>query len=229
MNESEVNRQIEQMVMFIKQEAEEKANEIRMSAEEEFNLEKLNLLETEKQRIRKEYERKEAQVEANKKIEASKQHNEQRLKVLGTKQRLIKDVFQAAKDALKNAAAGSGYAELVSDLLVQAMYKLQEPSQIVQCREADVKVIEACVPKAQEKYKNVYGTDAPQLTIDRKHFLPAAAESQEQEDDPDAPTCLGGVVVTSISGRIVVDNTLDARLKIVEEKQLPAIRAQLFD
>ena len=30
----QVNRQIEQMVMFIKQEAEEKANEIRMSAEE---------------------------------------------------------------------------------------------------------------------------------------------------------------------------------------------------
>lgn len=36
----------------------------------EFNLEKLNLLETEKQRIRKEYERKEAQVEANKKMYA---------------------------------------------------------------------------------------------------------------------------------------------------------------
>lgn len=36
-------------------------------------------------------------------------------------------------------------------------------------------------------------------------------------------------MVTSISGRIVVENTLDARLKIVEEKQLPAIRAQLFD
>lgn len=35
---------------------------------QEFNLEKLNLLETEKQRIRKEYERKEAQVEANKKM-----------------------------------------------------------------------------------------------------------------------------------------------------------------
>jgi hypothetical protein len=35
---------------------------------QEFNLEKLHLLETEKQRIRKEYERKEAQVEAQKKM-----------------------------------------------------------------------------------------------------------------------------------------------------------------
>lgn len=68
------------------------------------------------------------------------------------------------------------------------MYKLQEPSQIVQCREVDLKVIESCVPKAQEKYKAVYGSEAPQLTIDRKHFLPSAAETQEEEDDPDAPT-----------------------------------------
>lgn len=35
---------------------------------QEFNLEKLNLLESEKQRIRKEFERKEAQVESSKKM-----------------------------------------------------------------------------------------------------------------------------------------------------------------
>jgi V-type H+-transporting ATPase subunit E len=40
---------------------------------------------------------------------------------------------------------------------------------------------------------------------------------------------MGGVVVTSLDGRIVVNNTVDARLKIVESEQLPAIRAALFD
>jgi V-type H+-transporting ATPase subunit E len=39
---------------------------------------------------------------------------------------------------------------------------------------------------------------------------------------------MGGVVVTSTDGRIVVNNTLDARLRIVKEEQLPAIRAKLF-
>lgn len=68
MNEQEVDRQINQMVQFIKQEAEEKANEIRVAAEEEFNIEKLQMVETEKQRIRKEYERKESQVEVKKKM-----------------------------------------------------------------------------------------------------------------------------------------------------------------
>jgi V-type H+-transporting ATPase subunit E len=91
----QVERQIEQMVRFIKQEAEEKANEIKVSAEEvsqlgctgtlgrpcehmashtplhvsqEFNLEKLQLLEQEKAKIRKEYERRESQVEVKKKM-----------------------------------------------------------------------------------------------------------------------------------------------------------------
>ena len=87
------------MVSFIKQEAEEKANEISVSAEEvwaldhlksqmplsdctslangdhplllaqqDFNIEKLQLLESEKAKIRKEYERREGQIEVKKKM-----------------------------------------------------------------------------------------------------------------------------------------------------------------
>lgn len=70
----------------------------------------------------------------------------------------------------------------------QAMRKLQEPSQIVQCRQADVSVVESAMPKAQQRYKATYKQDAPQLTLDRKHFLPKAAASQEEDDDPDHPT-----------------------------------------
>lgn len=102
MNDSDVSRQIQQMVRFIRQEAEEKANEISVSAEEvknifdfidtliynffrwvrvkssfyklnfvilqEFNIEKLQLVEAEKKKIRQEYERKQKQVEIRKKM-----------------------------------------------------------------------------------------------------------------------------------------------------------------
>jgi hypothetical protein len=71
---------------------------------------------------------------------------------------------------------------------MQAMAKLQEPSQVVQCREADVKVVEAALPKAQAKYKAKYNKEAPQLSLDRKHFLAKGAASAEQEDDPDHRT-----------------------------------------
>ena len=63
MNDTDVSKQIQQMVRFIRQEAEEKANEISVSAEEEFNIEKLQLVEAEKKKIRQEYEKKEKQVE----------------------------------------------------------------------------------------------------------------------------------------------------------------------
>ncbi|XP_073024654.1 uncharacterized protein [Primulina eburnea] len=70
MNNADVSKQIQQMVRFIRQEAEEKANEISISAEEEFNIEKLQLVEAEKKKIRQEYERKERQIQVRRKIYA---------------------------------------------------------------------------------------------------------------------------------------------------------------
>jgi ATP synthase (E/31 kDa) subunit len=76
------------------------------------------------------------------------------------------------------------------------MHKLQDPSQIVQCRQADLAVVEATIPKAQQRFKSTYGVDAPQLTLDRKHFLPKAATTQDQDDDPDHATWCEPAVVT---------------------------------
>ena len=48
---------------------------------QEFNIEKLHLLEAEKAKIRKDFERRESQIEVKKKIEYSKQLNASRIKV----------------------------------------------------------------------------------------------------------------------------------------------------
>ena len=68
MNDQEVYAQINQMVQFIHQEAKEKAAEIKLKTDEEFNIEKLRMVEAEKQKIRAEYERKEKQVEVQKRM-----------------------------------------------------------------------------------------------------------------------------------------------------------------
>ena len=64
-------RAFSQMVQFIHQEAKEKAMEIKLKADEEFNIEKLRMVEGEKQKIRAEYERKEKNVEVQKRIAQS--------------------------------------------------------------------------------------------------------------------------------------------------------------
>jgi hypothetical protein len=51
---------------------------------QEFNIEKLHLLEAEKAKIRKDFERREGQIEVKKKIEFSKQLNASRIKARRT-------------------------------------------------------------------------------------------------------------------------------------------------
>lgn len=70
MNDADVSKQIQQMVRFIRQEAEEKANEISISAEEEFNIERLQLLESAKRKLRQDYDRKLKQVDIRKRMSA---------------------------------------------------------------------------------------------------------------------------------------------------------------
>lgn len=68
MNDSQVKQQIQQMVSFIRQEAEEKAAEIGVKAEEDFNIRKLSTVEAAREKIRAEYERKTKLIQVNRKM-----------------------------------------------------------------------------------------------------------------------------------------------------------------
>jgi Fe2+ transport system protein B len=125
MNDSDVSKQVQQMVHFIKQEAEEKANEISVAAEEEFNIEKLQLVEAEKKKIKQEYERKEKQVDVRKKIEYSTQLNASRLKVLQAQDDLIRKMKEAAEKQLRSVSSqADDYARLVEALIIQVCFSL---------------------------------------------------------------------------------------------------------
>ena len=175
MNEQEVDRQINQMVQFIKQEAEEKANEIRVAAEEEFNIEKLQMVETEKQRIRKEYERKESQVEVKKKIEYSTELNAMRLKVLAAREEAIQGMLAEARATVGAVSASPAYAGLLVSLICQGVRKLEAKQAVVRCRAADAEKVKQAMQQAQTSMPGVA------LKLDEHEFLPAA------------PACNGGV------------------------------------
>lgn len=226
MNEMEVERQIDQMVSFIKQEAEEKANEISVSAEEDFNIQKLQLLESEKAKIRKEYERREGQIEVKKKIEFSKQLNESRIKVLQAKEGSVHSLVKDAhKQLLTISSNKKQYKSLLTDLTVQALFKLQEPKAVLKVRKEDLSLIKEVLEPAKSKFTEVYGKPAPEITVDEKKFLPPAPKDS---DDEDSESCTGGVVVSSSNGLIVCSNTLDERLRIAYTQTLPDIRTTLF-
>lgn len=207
MDDKDYARQINQMVQFIKQEAEEKANEIGVAAEEEFNILKLQMVETEKLKIRKEYERKDGQVEVKKKIEYSTQLNTARLKVLQARDDSVSNIRdECAKVLMTLTNNRQGYKSLLVDLIIQATNKLQAADVTVQCREADVAVCNEAIAEAKRSVK-------ASVTMDNGR-LPA--------------TGCGGVIVTTDQGRIQCSQALDDRLKATFESNTPLVRATLF-
>ncbi|KAL2347994.1 hypothetical protein Fmac_001994 [Flemingia macrophylla] len=224
MNDADVSKQIQQMVRFIRQEAEEKANEISVSAEEEFNIEKLQLVEADKKKIRQEYERKEKQVEVRKKIEYSMQLNASRIKVLQAQDDVINNMKDAgSKELLHLNHDHHVYKHLLKDLIVQSLLRLKEPAVLLRCRKDDVHLVEDVLDSAAQEYAEKANVDPPEIIVDNIHLPPAPSHHDSHD-----PYCSGGVVLASRDGKIVCENTLDARLDVVFRKKLPEIRRQLF-
>ncbi|XP_027356056.1 V-type proton ATPase subunit E2 [Abrus precatorius] len=227
MKDADVSRQIQQMIRFIRQEAEEKANEIAVAAEEEFNIEKLQLLEAEKRKIRQEYERKAKQIDVRRKIEYSMQLNASRIKVLQAQDEAVNSVKDAAKKALLRISSDKKvYRKLLKDMIVQGLLRLREPSVILRCREGDRKLVESLLEEAKKEYSEKATVQAPKITFDDRVYLPpppknAAVDSHE-------PFCSGGIVLASDDGKIVLENTLDARLDVIFRQKLPEIRKRLL-
>lgn len=225
MNDADVSKQIQQMVRFIRQEAEEKANEISVSAEEEFNIEKLQIVEAEKKKIRGEYERKGKQVEVRKKIEYSMQLNASRIKVLQAQDDVVNAMKDSASKELLNVSNNkNAYKKLLKGLIVQSLLRLKEPGVLLRCREVDVSLVESVLEEAKREYAEKANVHAPKITIDNRVYLPPPPTGA----DSHGPSCSGGVVLASQDGKIVFENTLDARLDVVFRQKLPAIRRSLY-
>lgn len=102
------------------------------------------------------------------------------------------------------------------------MIKIDEPAIAVRCRQEDKSLVEAVLHQAEQDYKVAKKKDC-KLSLDSKHYLAPATPSGASQE-----TCAGGVVLSAQDGRILVNNTLDMRLKYAFEVALPEIRQRLF-
>jgi V-type H+-transporting ATPase subunit E len=218
MNDTEVERQIHQMVSFIKQEAEEKASEIRVEAEEEFNIEKLQMVEEERRRVKKEYERKESQAEVRKKIEFSTELNAMRLKILQSRDEAVQGMLADARADLEGVSDTPKYPEMLVGLILQSVQKLEADEAVVRCRECDVGKVKTAMAEAEGQ------TPGLKLHLDTHVNLPPPPGPTNGE----GTSCIGGVHVISMDGKITCNNSLDDRLKVAFERNLPELREVVF-
>jgi len=214
LSDADVQKQIKHMMAFIEQEANEKAEEIDAKAEEEFNIEKGRLVQQQRLKIMEYYEKKEKQVELQKKIQSSNMLNQARLKVLKVREDHVRSVLDEARRRLGEVTKDSGkYKEVVLTLVVQALYQIMEPKVSVRCRQVDQSLVQGLLAEASEQYKQQTGKEVV-LTIDTDAFL-------------SADTC-GGVELVALNGRIRVPNTLESRLELISQQLVPEVRTSLF-
>ncbi|KAH7228078.1 ATPase, V1/A1 complex, subunit E [Fusarium oxysporum] len=202
------------MTAFIKQEAMEKAREIEIKANEEFEIEKSKLVRQETDAIDSQYEKKFKQATMSQQITRSTVANKTRLKVLGARQELLDNIFEEAQKKLAEGAKDKGkYQKALKGLLLEGFYALNEPELQVRARKKDYDVVKKAIEEAAKEFKKELGKDIT---------------AKIQEDDPLPEGIAGGVVVISGNGKIDIDNTFEARLRLLEESAAPAVREALF-
>jgi len=222
LKDEDVQKQLKQMVAFIMKEANEKSDEIQVKAKEEFNIERQRLLQAEKLKLSKEFEKKEKQLDVNKKIAYSNELNQARLRSLKAREDAVGKILNDAYANLASISQGPGYKDLLEELIVQAAVKLNESSATVMCRQVDLSLVESVLSRATAKYQQVTNKQI-KLSLDTKNFL-----NPPKVPNSEAPYCSGGIVLSTAEGKIMCNNTLEQRLTTAHEQLLPTIRTILF-
>ncbi|KAK3335698.1 ATPase, V1/A1 complex, subunit E [Cercophora scortea] len=202
------------MTEFIKSEASEKAHEIELRADEEFNIEKTKLVRQEKDAIDTTYAKKFKQAQMSQQITRSTVANKTRLKVLAARQELLDGIFEAATQKLGDVAKDEArYERVLKGLILEGFYAMAEDELQIRARKADYPLVEKAIEAAAAEYKGKVGKEI-KATVDEDNATPDGSA--------------GGVIIVGGGGKIDINNTFEARLDLLRESALPAMRKALF-
>jgi len=224
MDNEEVQKQLDQMIKFIYQEADEKSREIQSKAIQEFSIEKQRIVQEERIRIMKDFEKKEKQIEVTKKIQYSNELNISRLQVLKAREEGVQKLLAEAHKRLGSVSKDQvSYKKLLHGLIVQGLIRMSEAKLQIVCRRQDLGLVKDVLPGAVAEYTQKTSKQCD-VTINSTDPLPPGPEEANGSND----FCSGGVILSTLDGRIICANTLDARLSMVFDQKLPEIRNILY-
>ncbi|CAN6668474.1 V-type proton ATPase subunit E [Trichomonascus vanleenenianus] len=214
LSDDQVAGELRKMVEFIKKEADEKAKEIELKANEEYEIEKANIVRSETAAIDSQYERKYKQAELSQQIIKSSIANKSRLKVLGARDDSLSEIFEAATEKLKGVSPDKAkYENVLKGLIEEGLFSLMEDAVVVRVRKADLDLAKKAAPDAAKNFEEKAKSSVT-VRVDESNFIP--------------DNSAGGVIITNQSGKIEINNTLDERLKLLSESGLPQIRYAVF-
>eukprot|EP00595_Chromulina_sp_UTEXLB2642_P001855 CAMPEP_0196763978 /NCGR_PEP_ID=MMETSP1095-20130614/5155_1 /TAXON_ID=96789 ORGANISM="Chromulina nebulosa, Strain UTEXLB2642" /NCGR_SAMPLE_ID=MMETSP1095 /ASSEMBLY_ACC=CAM_ASM_000446 /LENGTH=223 /DNA_ID=CAMNT_0042118407 /DNA_START=43 /DNA_END=714 /DNA_ORIENTATION=- len=212
------SRQIKQMVNFILQEAHEKVNEIRIKTEHDFNLEKQNLVHNGKIKVQEEYALKEKDLEVQLRISRSASVSAARVKKMRARDDLLEQLKKEVIEKLASFSKTPQYPEYIKKLIVQGLIKIEEQVVEISARAEDKAIVQKVLPDAISEFRSVMTaaghTVNPKVTISD---TPLSSKSTS-----------GGIILSALDGRIVLNQTADERLAIAYYDLMPQVRKGLF-
>jgi len=216
MDANAARAQVSHMREFIMHEAREKAEEIGCKAEQDYTVEKQRLVEEEKLRIKKDFERRQSNVDLESKIANATETNKNKLLVLSAAAVEVEKTFIEAFERLKGISNDAGaYQTLLKALITEGVASLGLPEVLVRCRAQDVAAVQQAISAVSTGAKISLDQTAP-ITVD------TSVVNIPKE-------CIGGVVVTSADGKIKCFQTLNSRLQVAYDTALPCIKPVLFN
>lgn len=140
-----------------------------------------------------------------------------RLKVLTARDEAMQAMLSEVRAELTSVSSSPGYKALLTGLILQGAKKLETKAAVVRCRECDVAVVKEAMAEAEAKVAGM------KLVLDTHVSLPPPPDVSKE-----GVSCVGGVHVISMDGKIICNNSLDDRLNVAYERNLPEIRSAIF-
>ena len=203
------------MVDFMEMEAREMVEKIDAKAEEDFTIEKGNTIMVGKKNIDKAFVKNERRQILQNKIDKSEMLNRARLRILRHKDDQVKTVLEEARSKLWEVIEDKKlYSSMLRSLLTEGLCQILEPVVKVRCRREDLGMVENIIPEAVFEYE---------AKVNKYCKVQLEAENWVEEDK------IGGLEISALDGKIIVDNTLNARLDRIYQQMMPMVRKKLFE
>jgi V-type H+-transporting ATPase subunit E len=149
--------------------------------------------------------------------------NKSRLKLLHKREEILQQIFFSVRESSIPLCQQSGrYEQFLEGVITEAFLFIMESSVTVHCRKSDIEKVKHASVNASMAYKDISGYDISfdvqgSIADDAYVFLSDNLSSQSQTTFF-VYRSQGGVKFVSGNGRITLDNTLEERLRLLEDK-----------
>ena len=140
------------------------------------------------------------------------------MKKMKARDDLLNEMKQAALEKLAVVCKSPSYSAYLKNLLMEGLIKIEEEHVEIQTRPEDKTIVAGFLNEAVTEYRKIMLAAGHKVNpqVKMSHLSLNSKVSH------------GGLVLTALDGRIVLDQTVDERLDIAYTGIMPAVRHGLF-